>query len=118
VKDRFGDNGLVGVAIMHTQDAICEIDTFLLSCRVIGRTVETAFLSFLAHRAQAQGARQVQGWFLPTGKNAPARDFYSSHGFTVVKRNGEATLWRLDLSHEVPQCPQWVGLHIVDGDNG
>jgi len=118
VKDRFGDNGLVGVAIMHTQDAICEIDTFLLSCRVIGRTVETAFLSFLAHRAQAQGARQVQGWFLPTRKNAPARDFYSSHGFTAVERNGEATLWRLDLSNEVPRCPEWVRLHIVDGDNG
>src|SRR5262249_23930379 len=42
LRDRFGDHGLVGVSITHDQGEICEIDTFLLSCRIIGRTVETA----------------------------------------------------------------------------
>jgi FkbH-like protein len=116
VRDRFGDNGLVGVAITRTREESCEIDTFLLSCRVIGRTVETAFLHFLVERARRQGARRIQGWFVPTKKNAPAKDFYPSHGFVVVDRNESGTLWELDLSNRSVPCPEWVSLRIVDGD--
>ena len=97
VKDRFGDQGLVGVAITCDKDQVCEIDTFLLSCRVIGRTVETALLSFLAQGARARGRRQLAGWFLPTAKNEPAREFYAQHGFRMQTRNGEGTLWTFDL---------------------
>jgi len=120
VRDRFGDNGLVGAAIAHFQQAdhpICEIDTFLLSCRVIGRTVETAFLWFLADHARSRGARRLQGWFLPTKKNAPARDFYSSHGMTKASENGGASLWTLDLSASNLSCPDWIRLRVVPGDN-
>lgn len=116
VRDRFGDNGLVGVAITHLDGDTCEIDTLLLSCRVIGRTVETAFLAFLAKRARAHGARLLQGWFLPTKKNAPARDFYSAHGFTAAHRNGDGTLWTLDLASNPLPAPDWVRLHIMKGD--
>jgi FkbH-like protein len=116
VRDRFGDNGLVGVAITHHQGDSVEIDTFLLSCRVIGRTVETAFLSFLADRARHKGARQLTGWFLPTKKNAPARNFYSEHGFTPAHQNGNGTLWKLDLSPGTLPAPEWIRLHILNGD--
>ena len=118
VRDRFGDNGVVGVALTHTEAGTCEIDTFLLSCRVIGRTVETAFLSFLADRARQHGASRLRGWFLPTKKNAPARDFYSSHGFTVAEQNGDGVLWELDLDRNPLACPEWVRLHIMNGDKG
>ena len=53
VRDRFGDHGLVGVAISRDEAETCEIETFLLSCRVIGRAVETALLSHLARTAAA-----------------------------------------------------------------
>ena len=116
VRDRFGDNGLVGVAITHQQGDTAEIDTFLLSCRVIGRTVETAFLSFLASQARSQGAHQLQGWFLPTKKNAPARNFYSEHGFTAAHQNGDGTLWTLNLTPDSLPAPEWIRLHILNGD--
>ena len=116
VKDRFGDNGLVGVALTRREGDACEIDNFLLSCRVIGRTVETAFLSFLAEHARKHGARKLQGWFLPTKKNAPARDFYKAHGFVAEKQSEAGTLWSLDLTQEPLPCPEWVKLHIVNGD--
>jgi FkbH-like protein len=116
VRDRFGDNGLVGVAILRTADSTCEIDTFLLSCRVIGRTVETAFLSFVVDRARSRGARHLQGWFLPTKKNAPARDFYANHGFTASSNNGNGTLWTLDLAENALPCPEWVNLQIMNGE--
>jgi FkbH-like protein len=117
VRDRFGDSGLVGVAITHLNGDTSEIDTLLLSCRVIGRTVESAFLSFLADRARDQGARRLQGWFLPTKKNAPARDFYSAHGFTAEHQNGDGTLWTLDLAANPLPAPEWVRLRILNGDN-
>lgn len=116
VRDRFGDNGLVGVAITQQQGDIAEIDTFLLSCRVIGRTVETAFLSFLASQARGKGAQQIRGWFLPTKKNAPARNFYSEHGFTAAHQNGDGTLWTLDLTPGALPAPEWIRLHVLNGD--
>jgi FkbH-like protein len=116
VRDRFGDNGLVGVAITHLENDTSEIDTLLLSCRVIGRTVETAFLSFLANRARAQGARLLQGWFLPTKKNAPARDFYANHGFTSTRQNGDGTLWTMDLAANPIPAPDWIRLRILYGE--
>ncbi len=77
VKDRFGDNGIVGVLITRTGEDVCEIDTFLLSCRVIGRTIETAMLGFLTDASKASGASVLQGWFIPTKKNAPVKDLYA-----------------------------------------
>src|ERR1035437_9609104 len=55
VRDRFGDHGLVGVAIAHDEGEQCEVDTFLLSCRVIGRTVETALLAPLDRKSVGVG---------------------------------------------------------------
>lgn len=123
VRDRYCDNGLVGVAITHDRDSVCEIDTFLLSCRVIGRTVETALLAYLADQARVRGCVRLEGWFLPTKKNAPAREFYSSHGFTVTEEKDGATLWSFDLSIDTVKArletPPWIEIQaphfVVEG---
>jgi FkbH-like protein len=116
VRDRFGDHGLVGVAITKDTDDSRVIDTFLLSCRVIGRTVETALLFHLAETARSKGLRRLQGWFLPTRKNAPAKDFYAQHGFTLDSSNGEGSMWVLDLQNCRLECPAWVKLHVLAGE--
>ena len=116
VKDRYVDNGLVGVAITEATDGVCRIDTLLLSCRVIGRTLETAFLACLVEKASGRGFRQVEGWFLPTKKNAPARDFYSRHGFQLVSQDGEASRWVIDLASHSVACPAWIRLIAPRGD--
>jgi FkbH-like protein len=108
VTDRYADNGLVGVAISDLADSVCRIDTFLMSCRVIGRTVETALLAKLAEDARARGAKHLQGWFLPTKKNAPAQDFYRDHGFTESTRTPEGTLFTLDLTQSTIATPDWI----------
>ncbi len=117
VRDRFGDNGLVGVAITHDSGEVCEIDTFLLSCRVIGRTVESAFLAHLAETARARGICTLRGWFLPTKKNTPARDFYPQHGFQPAAQQGDASLWMLDLSQARLAFPEWIKIIAADGDS-
>jgi len=118
VRDRFGDHGLVGVAIAHDEGEQCEVDTFLLSCRVIGRTVETALLAHLAERAAQRGRKRLMGWFLPTKKNAPARDFYPQHGFERQETNGAGSLWALDLKSATLRCPDWIKLRTAETTPG
>jgi FkbH-like protein len=112
VRDRYADNGLVGVAILREAGAVCEIDTFLLSCRVIGRTVETALLAQAAAEAHGAGAARLEGWFLPTKKNAPAKDFYSRHGFDLAEERDGRQLWRLELAGAEVRCPEWIRIAV------
>jgi FkbH-like protein len=116
VRDRFGDHGLVGVAITRDEGENCEIESFLLSCRVIGRTVETAFLSHLAQGAASRGRCRLSGRFFPTTKNAPARDFYARHGFELVEENGKGSVWTLDLQDHTLATPEWIRLKTGEGE--
>lgn len=109
VRDRFGDNGLTGVAILTRDGDACEIDTLLLSCRVIGRTVETALLAYLEQQARESGCASLRGWFKPTKKNKPCASFYADHGFHETRRDGDDALWERDLAANPPlKSPDWV----------
>lgn len=117
VRDRYGDHGLVGVAIFHDSVDSREIDTFLLSCRVIGRTVESAFLSHLVENARAKGLRYLRGCFIPTKRNAPAQTFYTQHGFVRQSgQDGEPSVWSLDLREKRVACPEWIELRALAGE--
>src|SRR5216683_2109950 len=79
-RDRFGDEGSVALAIVDLAEG--RIDTFLTSCRVIGRKVEDRLLDKAMELCRARGHRQIVGEFIPTRKNHLAADFYEVHGFT------------------------------------
>ena len=83
VSDKFGDYGLTGVVIGEIQADSRQfvIDTFLLSCRVLGRGVETALLAALAQEARMDAADDLVASFIPSAKNAPASTFLPDHGF-------------------------------------
>ena len=78
VRDRFGDYGLVGVVIFAVGDGALTIDTFLLSCRVLGRGVEHAILRHLGTLAGTMDLERIVAPFIPTAKNVPARQFLES----------------------------------------
>jgi FkbH-like protein len=101
LTDRFGDAGIVGVAILKYAGEAANIDTLLLSCRVLGRHVEDALLDECVRRARARGCRVLRGEYLPTAKNGQVREFYSSRGFAAA--GGE---FELDLSGESPEAPR------------
>ncbi|MDX2170992.1 MAG: HAD-IIIC family phosphatase [Deltaproteobacteria bacterium] len=85
LADVYGDSGLVGVALVRgVAGAEAEIDTFLMSCRVIGRRAESAFLAWLLERLAARGLRRVEAQYVETAKNALVREFWSAHGFSAV----------------------------------
>lgn len=109
VKDRFGDNGIVGVAFTKVSGREAQVDTLLLSCRVIGRTIETAFLSFIAQRAKAAGATRLTGWYLPTKKNTPCKEFYAAHKFEIIeKSDAGGLLYAFDLATAEIAWPKWI----------
>ncbi len=114
VRDRFGDAGVVGLALARNEGDSCFIDSLLLSCRVIGRGVETALLAHLAGNAKRAGAKQLVGEFIATKKNAPCADFYVDHGFTkdTTSRNAQpdAVFYQLDLTTSAPTSPTWLTL--------
>jgi FkbH-like protein/FkbM family methyltransferase len=80
VTDRFGDYGLVGALLYATDVDGLRVDTFLLSCRVLGRGVEHQVLADLGRRAMSDGKSWIEFAFRPTEKNQPARDFIISLG--------------------------------------
>lgn len=86
-KDRFGDNGIVGVIILKMAGQEAVIDTFLLSCRVIGRTIEQSIIAFVAEFAKKHGVKTLVGEFQPTPKNKPAADVYEKMNFEKVDEN-------------------------------
>ena len=80
--DRFGDNGVIAILIGRMQGTDMRIDTWLMSCRVLGRQVEQASLNLLAAAARSMGARRLIGIYKPTAKNGMVRDHYAKLGFT------------------------------------
>jgi len=97
VRDRFGDYGLVGVVIYGARDEALVVDTFLLSCRVLGRGVEHAVLRELGRIAAQQGKTSIDMPFVPSKRNLPARRFLDSLGAKVRE---EADGLRFVLSTE------------------
>lgn len=82
--DRFGDNGIVAICIVKSRDEELVIDTWLMSCRVLGRTVENATLNLLADLARKRGATSLIGEYIPTRKNTMVAAHYAKLGFKVA----------------------------------
>ena len=81
VSDKFGDNGITGVYIVEKNDNEWIIDSFLLSCRIIGRGVENVMINQLIERAKKEDVKRIKGKFISTHKNKPAENFYKEFGF-------------------------------------
>lgn len=82
VEDKFGDNGITGAFIVHKENQKeWFIDTFLLSCRVMGREVEKGIIGYILNKARESGAERVKAQFIPSQKNKPIEDFLPKCGF-------------------------------------
>ena len=97
LKDAFGDNGMISVVICKKDSLIWEIDTWLMSCRVLGRRVELTVLQDIIASAKDCGATKLMGIYLPTTRNIIVKDHYEKLGFSMVRREGEMEFWELDI---------------------
>jgi FkbH-like protein len=98
LADRFGDNGMIAVGILRPAADAMEIDTWLMSCRVLGRRMEEAMLVQLVAAARRRGATRLIGRYRPTAKNAMVADHYEKLGFSLISRDAEGgSEWALAL---------------------
>jgi FkbH-like protein len=102
--DRFGDNGIIAICIgkLINEDDLL-IDTWLMSCRVLGRQLEPVTLNLIATQAKRLGAKRLIGDFIPKEKNAMVMNHYIKLGFTVVETHANGgSRAILDLTDFVP----------------
>jgi FkbH-like protein len=108
VDDRFGGYGLTGVAIAGPEDDALLVDTFLLSCRVLGRNVEDVLLAALQDRARALGLERIRVPLVRTDRNGPAQGFVERRDFASV---GDDVY---ELAAGGPWWPSHVEVHMAE----
>ena len=87
VDDKFGENGITNVFIIKTKSNEWIIDTFLLSCRIMGRGIEEGIIGKILEIAKNKGIEKITATFIPTEKNKPAENFLKNYGFKKEKEN-------------------------------
>jgi FkbH-like protein len=116
VADRFGDSGLTGVVITRTDEGdptMARIDSFLMSCRVLGRDIELAPWGDLVAAARARGCTTLRAEYLPTAKNAQVRDFWDRLGLPLAGEDADGRrTYQADLAdlatRQLPARPPHV----------
>jgi FkbH-like protein len=99
VEDKFGDNGITGVYIVDKNEKYWIIDTFLLSCRIMGRGIEDAILAQILKDAKENDVEEIRAEFIPTEKNKPSENFLSDFGF---KKEGNFWIYKLNNDIKSP----------------
>ncbi|MEA2603125.1 MAG: hypothetical protein QOF89_4117 [Acidobacteriota bacterium] len=109
-RDRFGDLGTIGAVLLRRDGRLMLVDSFLLSCRAMGRGIETALMNHVKQRLLDEpGHVELRGRFVPTARNKPVETFYEDQGFQVLERreSGE-TLYLLRRGQARKQDCGWI----------
>lgn len=101
-KDKYGDNGLISVLITRRDGESVTIDTFLMSCRVMGRKLENVIMSEVIDHYKSD-AKYMIGEYFKTEKNAPVKELYDRLGFELVSDNDGHRIYKLDLHKAQPE---------------
>lgn len=109
VKDKFGDNGICGVGIIKKENNIWDIDTLLLSCRVMGRKIEYAIMNYIESKALNEGINTIRASYVPTKKNIPVKDLYESMGFKCIKEENGTKFYEKTAGNQVDK-PEFIDI--------
>lgn len=87
ISDRFGDLGICGVCIIKNDNNCYYIDEYLLSCRVLGRTIENEFLKVILNDLYSKNINTINSEYIKTNKNSQVADFYDKFGFNKYEES-------------------------------
>lgn len=107
LKDRFGDSGIIGVAILEHLDTQSTVDTFLLSCRVIGRGLEDVFLKECVELSRKRAQKLLKGIYIRTKKNSQVSDFYQKRRFKIETQTDSRVEYIFALNNPFPDFPAY-----------
>ncbi len=114
VSDKFGDYGITGLSIVKLDNEIksADIDTFLMSCRVIGRNVEFSFLDFIINCLKDLGIISLSSCYIKSLKNEQVANFYEKNGFELIKSFDNEKSYRLRLEKYKSKNLEYIGVEI------
>ena len=114
VSDKFGNAGLTGVVVMQYTGKVASIENFFMSCRVIGRGVETAIWTRIVAEAIKRGCTELRAEFISSPKNAQVADFYDNLGMTMTKECDGARRYSIAVTdfNEPPNF--WIEMNYVE----
>jgi FkbH-like protein len=98
VKDKFGESGLTALCIISSKNEVATLDTFLISCRIMGRNIELAFLDYIIYALNQKGLREIEAFYIPTLKNEHVSNFYNKSGFHIIKNDKELKHYKVKVS--------------------
>lgn len=112
VSDKISDLGLIAVGVITYVNDTAFIDSFLMSCRALGRGLEDALLAFMITEVVAKKKTKIVGRYVPTKKNIQTKDFYRKNNFRLVTGETAFADWELDLDEKITIAyPQWVSVN-------
>lgn len=111
VSDKFGDNGITGEIIIKHNGDEAEIDTLLLSCRILGKDIEKAFVKVMLNLLNQNGIAKVKARYIQTAKNAQVANFYDKLGFNLVSEDAGEKQYELNLAKAV-EIPDYYTINI------
>ncbi|HAZ10353.1 MAG TPA: hypothetical protein DCY56_04530 [Candidatus Omnitrophica bacterium] len=115
VKDKFGDYGITGLCIVLVDysNRRAEIDTFLMSCRVIGRKIDFSFSDYIIEHLKELDVELLEAKYIKSLKNEQVFNFYERIGFELINGNESEKSYRLKLSNYRPKCLEYI--KVEDG---
>jgi len=113
VKDKFGDSGITGV-IIFTKSNIdkVDIDSLLLSCRILGKGIEKAFVLQILSLLKKEEIKSVSANYIPTRKNEQAKDFYEKTGFILINESNGIKQYQIDLQNSNFSIEKYYNIEI------
>ena len=114
LKDKFGDNGITAACIveLNIEESMARIDTFLVSCRILGRQVEKTFVSLILNELKKLHIKKVEAFFIPSGKNMQVSDFYENYGFKLKKESAKNKEYILEIKQNY-EIDKFIKIEMV-----
>jgi len=116
--DIYGDDGIIGLIFINKNSisSIWEIDTFLMSCRVIGKTIEDAIINHFILKAREYNIKYLVGVYIPTNKNGQVSELYKKYGFEEIHENNSSSIvykWSIDVFKSSQIECNWITINEI-----
>lgn len=111
VKDKFGESGLTAIVIINEKHPIANIDTFILSCRIMGRNIEKAIMNYIVDYYSNLGFNEIFSTYFPTVKNKPVLEMYEDFGFEILNEDEGKKYYKVKMSEYAHQKVNYVKIN-------
>jgi FkbH-like protein len=115
VTDKFGDSGVTGLCIINIDDdsKAADIDTLMMSCRIIGRNLEYAFIDYIIDVLKENKINNVKAKYIRTQKNEQVKEFYDNCSFSLIESTDTVRNYTLDISNYEPKQLNYIEVNIA-----